>query len=469
MSAEVIRAVRTKVCSFDESISESDADLPEGKRINRNWSMSQVSTEPGTPSIDSLEDFEFDSLGLSSDSHYGCTYDAGEEAQSEIDKLQVSPVTSQKPKEEHPEGCTDKLNISDAAVEHPEGRRSFQAVVGLRPGIALLYALAALVLAGLIHVYGLELIYKPEKVLCVKCIADKAKSLKPPWAKFDQPPVEFPPEDSELDSELDPELDDAMSSDRAQWSKSDVATLTDAQLHDLNTQFQNAPLQELFSWADQTLPSWVLFTSFGPSGMVELKELAKMKLLSRVTICTIDTLHFFNETYELIAQVEEQFGFKTKRFCPVDLEGRELSSAEEFAKVYGAELWKHDPDKYAELTKAAPMRRALEELDVSAHVTGRRAVQGDERTGMTIIELLHNHLRINPLAYWSLDDIWAYIRREEVPYNPLHDQGYLSVGDWPTTSQTPEGGNERSGRWLGSKRTECGMHSAHDVISGRAI
>lgn len=104
------------------------------------------------------------------------------------------------------------------------------------------------------------------------------------------------------------------------------------------------------------------------------------------------------------------------------------------------------------------MRRALEELEPTAYLTGRRASQGDARAGMTVLESRQQHLRINPVAFWSDVDIWAHIRREAVPYNPLHDQAYKSVGDWHSTEKTPEGGNERSGRWKGTGQTECGMH-----------
>jgi phosphoadenosine phosphosulfate reductase len=411
---------------------------------------------------------------------------------STIDDFDEIPCLSIR--EEHVDRNADTL-CAESSTAHPLYTSCLNSrvvkMIRRSPGTSLFYAMVALVLAGLIQVYGLKLLYKPDEVVCMQCIAKSVtQSLKPSWAKshtapamvdesrkttfsskpsfIKSNPLKKQPATSSGSSTPASLMDHKMESSKGQvsWSSSDVAALTSTDVSALNAKMQDAPLQELLTWVDQTLPNWVVFTSFGPSGLVVLKELAKMQLLSRVTICTIDTLHLFSETYDHIAQVEAQFGFKAKRFRPVDLEGRELLSAADFANVYGAELWKHDPSQYSQLTKVAPMKRALKELDVSAHLTGRRAVQGDERAEMTTIELVRQHLRINPVAFWSQDEIWAYIQREAVPYNRLHDQGYLSIGDWPTTSQTPEGGSERSGRWLGGKQTECGMHSALDIISG---
>lgn len=114
------------------------------------------------------------------------------------------------------------------------------------------------------------------------------------------------------------------------------------------------------------------------------------------------------------------------------------------------------------LVKVEPARRAYEQLDVQAFITGRRRSQGAARGTIDILEFDSASsppmLKLNPLASWDYETVWSYIQVNEVPYNELHDKGYKSIGDFHSTQPTLPGESERDGRWKGQVKTECGLH-----------
>ena len=105
-----------------------------------------------------------------------------------------------------------------------------------------------------------------------------------------------------------------------------------------------------------------------------------------------------------------------------------------------------------------PLQRALDDLQVQAWITGRRRDQSAARQSLPIFERVNGRLKVNPLANWTRQDLWAYTEQNGVLYNPLHDQGYTSIGDQPLTTPTAAGEDERAGRWRGTEKTECGIH-----------
>jgi phosphoadenosine phosphosulfate reductase len=223
----------------------------------------------------------------------------------------------------------------------------------------------------------------------------------------------------------------------------------------------NAELKDpdqILRWAANQFSndSLVQFTSFGPSGLVILDKMYRMGILEKIPVVTIDTLHLFPETYDLVAQIQGNYSksLKLHIYAP-----KGHSQCQEFDAEYGADLWTTDPDKYGQLTKVEPMERALKDLKVSALITGRRRSQGGDRIDLQALEMDDDgRLKINPLAYWSYDDVWNYIRQEQVPYAALHDKGYKSIGDVMTSRPVPPTAPERSGRFVGLSKTECGMH-----------
>jgi phosphoadenosine phosphosulfate reductase len=164
-------------------------------------------------------------------------------------------------------------------------------------------------------------------------------------------------------------------------------------------------------------------------------------------VFAIDTHYLFPETYELWREVERRYDIKIEVF--------EGPSIDELTATYGETLWEHKPDLYLAVAKVEPLVRALGNLD--CWITGIRRDQSPTRAEAPKLgwDAAHELWKANPLADWSDDDCWSYIRERELPYNPLHDQGYASIGD--THSTIPGAG--RDGRWAGSERTECGLHT----------
>jgi phosphoadenosine phosphosulfate reductase len=128
----------------------------------------------------------------------------------------------------------------------------------------------------------------------------------------------------------------------------------------------------------------------------------------------------------------------------------------ELTATHGEELWERKPDLYLALAKVEPLVRALGDLD--CWITGVRRDQAPTRANAPKLgwDEAHELWKANPLADWSGEDCWTYIRERELPYNPLHDRGYESIGDAHSTIP----GAGREGRWAGTGRTECGLHVA---------
>ena len=161
----------------------------------------------------------------------------------------------------------------------------------------------------------------------------------------------------------------------------------------------------------------------------------------------IDTHYLFPETYELWREVEQRYNAKVEVF--------EGPSPEELTATHGEKVWERKPDLYLAVAKVEPLARALGGLD--CWITGIRRDQSSTRANAPKLgwDAAHELWKANPLADWSDDDCWTYIRERGLPYNALHDRGYASVGD--THSTIPGAG--RDGRWAGSDRTECGLHT----------
>jgi len=157
-------------------------------------------------------------------------------------------------------------------------------------------------------------------------------------------------------------------------------------------------------------------------------------------VFAIDTHHLFPETYELWSSVEQRYDTTIEVF-----EGGSVEDG----------LWETKPDLYLSIAKVEPLNRAL--LDLDCWITGVRRDQSPTRANAPKLgwDAAHELWKANPLADWSDDDCWSYIRERGLPYNALHDRGYASIGD--THSTVPGAGRE--GRWAGTDRIECGLHT----------
>jgi phosphoadenosine phosphosulfate reductase len=169
-----------------------------------------------------------------------------------------------------------------------------------------------------------------------------------------------------------------------------------------------------------------------------------------VPVVELDTQLFFKETYETRDRLVERYGLK--------LERPEVISVARQAIEEGPTLWETNPDRCCHIRKVEPLERALAGYD--AWITGIRREQAPSRAGAQKVEWSERYgvWKIQPLADWNAKRVEAYIYVNEIPYNPLHDAGYPSIGCIPCTRPVREGEEDRAGRWAGSDKLECGIH-----------
>jgi phosphoadenosine phosphosulfate reductase len=224
----------------------------------------------------------------------------------------------------------------------------------------------------------------------------------------------------------------------------------------LNERLNSQPTEEILAWAWQRFGARAaLGTSFQGAGLV-MMHLAKSSNLP-FPVFTLDTGLLFPETVALKRRLEDFFGFPIESLVP------DLTVAEQ-ADIHGPELWKSNPDLCCAVRKVLPLRDKLSELD--CWITGLRRQQSDTRAEIGIVELYafdeasgRDLVKLNPMANWNRDAVWKYLLDHKIPYNPLHDRGYRSIGCEPCTRKTASGENERAGRWLGFNKVECGIHT----------
>jgi phosphoadenosine phosphosulfate reductase len=208
--------------------------------------------------------------------------------------------------------------------------------------------------------------------------------------------------------------------------------------------------QEVLRWAFETFGGEVAIASgFGAEGMALIDMASRVRKNFRVF--TSDTEFLFPETYSLIDRIEQEYQIKVERMFS-------LLSPEEQERIHGAALWARDPDQCCSLRKVEPLRRKLSELD--AWITSIRRDQTTFRKSARKIEWDEKFglVKVNPIADWTSKQTWRYLVEHEVPYNPLHDQNYPSIGCTHCTRAIRPGEDPRAGRWSGSEKTECGLH-----------
>lgn len=211
--------------------------------------------------------------------------------------------------------------------------------------------------------------------------------------------------------------------------------------------------EEILWWAAGRSRRLVQASTFNLEDQVITHILYEI-LGERVPVLFVDTLHHFPETLDVVLETRERYDLDLFVCGP---EG--VGTREKFEQMYGEKLWERDVEQYHRLTKIEPFQRALEDLGADGWVTGRRRDQGPSRAEMNVFELdPRGRLKANPLAYWTRQMSRAYVQSRAIPYNVLYDGGYPSIGDEPLTEPVDSGDVERSGRWKGSPKSECGMH-----------
>ena len=219
----------------------------------------------------------------------------------------------------------------------------------------------------------------------------------------------------------------------------------------LVARFEGRPPEDVLRWASaQFGPRLVLTCSWQRTSSVLIDMISAVGATPRIV--EIDTGLLFPETHETRDALIARYGIAVETIRPtMDLE--------EQARAEGPDLWRHDAVRCCFLRKVEPLQRALAGMD--AWVTGIRRAQSASRADARPVEWdpAHGVIKIQPLVAFSDADVDAHLRDRQVPYNRLHDQGYPSIGCGPCTRPVLPGEDARSGRWAGSEKTECGLHT----------
>lgn len=196
----------------------------------------------------------------------------------------------------------------------------------------------------------------------------------------------------------------------------------------------------------------ILACSFGAEDVALLDMIHKID--PRTPLFYLDTDFLFRETYEVRDRIVAKYGLFPAQVIQV----KSLFTPEQQAAQYGDALWLREPDQCCNLRKVEPLARILS--NYSAWVTGIRRDQGPTRANAGFVEWDHKFglIKFNPLAKWTAEEVWTYIRLHDVPYNALHDRNYPSIGCTHCTAPVLPGDDSRSGRWKNFGKTECGLH-----------
>lgn len=208
---------------------------------------------------------------------------------------------------------------------------------------------------------------------------------------------------------------------------------------------------DVLKWAFREYRDEIVYAcSFGAEGIVLLDLIYKVN--QHAVIKFLDTGLHYQETYELIEKVKERYPNLTIEMVspPITLD--------EQKKEYGDELWRHNPNLCCHIRKVLPLEEALK--DAKAWISGLRREQSPIRSKTQYINRddKFKRVKICPLIHWTWEDINQYIALNQLPYNPLHDKGYPSIGCAPCTKPVNHSTNLREGRWAGLNKTECGLH-----------
>jgi phosphoadenosine phosphosulfate reductase len=241
-----------------------------------------------------------------------------------------------------------------------------------------------------------------------------------------------------------------------------IQTITDidpTELESLSKAFEQKTPQEVLQWGIGKFRGEItLACSFGAEDVALVDMIARID--STVPVFYLDTDYLFPETAEVRDRIAARYGMQPVAVKP-------LVTLEEQSAEHGTDLFGRQPDLCCKIRKVEPLRRHLGGFD--AWVTGIRRDQAPSRANAALVEFdkIFNLVKFNPLATWTSDDVWAYIRANDVPYNALHDRNYPSIGCAPCTRPVKPGEDPRAGRWANFAKKECGLHLETDKAGAR--
>jgi phosphoadenosine phosphosulfate reductase len=217
-----------------------------------------------------------------------------------------------------------------------------------------------------------------------------------------------------------------------------------------NEELKEKSPQQILQWAVARFhPRLTMATAFGAEGCCIIHMLAEIQ--PAVRIFNLETGYQFPETLALRDRIKSRYGIDVELIRP------ELT-VPEYEKKHGGPLYVLKPDQCCFDRKTIPLRRAV--VGYEAWISAIRRDQTTNRAKADVVQwdAKFNLTKVNPLLGWTKRDVWTFITKHDVPYNPLHDQGYPSIGCWPCTRAVLNGQDERAGRWAGTAKNECGIH-----------
>jgi phosphoadenosine phosphosulfate reductase len=224
------------------------------------------------------------------------------------------------------------------------------------------------------------------------------------------------------------------------------------ELAEASAALERAKPEEIIAWGVERFgPGLTMATAFGPEGCVILAMLAR--IAPQTYVFNLDTGYQFLETLDLRDRLARRYGIEVDLLQPE-------TTVPEYEALHGGPLYKTNPDQCCLDRKVKVLRNAV--AGRTAWMSGIRRDQSEHRAQAAIVgwDKKFNLVKISPLANWTHKDVWRRIAAEDIPYNPLHDRGYPSIGCWPCTrAVAADESDERAGRWSGAAKTECGLHT----------
>jgi len=228
--------------------------------------------------------------------------------------------------------------------------------------------------------------------------------------------------------------------------------MSDDEIAAANLGLSTATPQDILRWAVANFhPRLLMATAFGAEGCCLIHMLAEIE--PATTMINLETGYQFPETLELRERIKAKYGIEVEYILPE-------TTVAEYEAEHGGPLHGLRPDQCCLDRKILPLRKALQRHRPRAWLSAIRKDQTTDRAvaGVVQWDAKFNLVKINPLLNWTKKEVWKFIVENDVPYNPLHDQNYPSIGCWPCTRAVQAGEDDRAGRWAGKVKKECGLH-----------
>ena len=227
-------------------------------------------------------------------------------------------------------------------------------------------------------------------------------------------------------------------------------------LSEISVGLEKVSAEERVRWALERFQSHtMLSTSFGVQSAVLLHMVTQQ--WSDIPVVMVDTRYLFPETYRFADQLTERLKLNLKVYRA------EVSAA--WLEARHGKMWEHGVEgieRYNKINKVEPMQRAIRELDVQGWITGLRRQQAKSRKEVGVLQLQNGVTKIQPIIDWTDRDVFQYLKKHDLPYHPLWEQGYVSIGDVHTTRPLTANMTEEETRFFGLKR-ECGLHIGENI------